>query len=278
MSENKKEMTFYSARGILIMIVIVIFFAVIALVGMYMLGIVSMPGFIKAFIDTPSETTIAPLAEKIAPEEEDAKEYEILLHRDEYANALADIAIPTEYYHNYTVSWLAGETERTVNYIAIYDEGNWWVQAEENSVITSTAICKDGKVELTNNSDNTSVITDVGDISFSEYFGYMPLEEAIGIIASLANGIPVSYGGGIVDYSLLFTPAQGISENIFNFSFTRKDGISEEYTFAFESSSILSITRYNANGEMIYQMKTKDSRNSIEDIDIDTLLTFKKDD
>ena len=51
-NEHKKsEMTFYSARGIMLMIAAVLIFATIAVIGMYRLGVISIPDFISDVFD-----------------------------------------------------------------------------------------------------------------------------------------------------------------------------------------------------------------------------------
>ena len=57
-----------------------------------------------------------------------------------------------------------------------------------------------------------------------------------------------------------------------------RDGISEEYTFALESATILSIKKYDSDGEKIYQMEMKDSRNSLDEVDVESLLVLKEND
>lgn len=275
--QKKSEMTFYSARGIMLMIVAVLVFATIAIIGMYSLGVISMPSFITGFFDNSVESTSPPPVANIAPETGETVFHEAL-PRDEYAAALADIFVPDEFYYNYTITRSYGESFHAIDYVAIGKNQNWWIQSKEDDVIMSTTVCKDGTVQFSDNADNTFVKTTASDTSFAEYSGFMPLKELTVLISSLTNGDAVEYGGGVSDYSLSYTQARGTNENIFNFNFSRKDGISEEYTFALESATILSIKKYNSDGEKIYQMEMKDSRNSLDEIDVESLLVLKEND
>lgn len=270
--KNPKEKA-KSKSGILPFIVATTVVTVLGLIGMYALGIISMPEFLSDIIESPEASAAAPLAGNIAPFDEDAEYYKAL-PREEYADALADISIPNEYYQRYTITLFSGETAHTTDYTAVMDGGDWWVQTSENDVILSTVICKDGKVQITDNADNTSIVDASGEIRSYEYFGYTPLSELTAMIKALANGETVDYAGGISDFSLSFTQTRGTGENIFSFSFTRTDGIKEEYTFAFESATILSAVKYAASGEKIYQMEMKDSLNNIDGVDVNALLVI----
>lgn len=274
-NENKKtEMTFYSARGIMLMIVAVLIFATIAIIGMYSLGVISIPSFISNVFDKHEEVSALPPSANIAPLGEETDRHEAL-PRDEYAAALAQIALPSEFYYNYNITWSSDESSRTVNYISICKDGNWWIQTKENDVIMSTAIYKNGVFQFSDNADNAFVTVESTDISFAEYAGFMPLEDLTALIYSLTSGERVEYGGGVSDYSLSYTQAKGASENLFSFNFSRSDGISEKYTFALESATVLSISKFASNGEKIYQMEMKDARNNLDEINVDSLFVLK---
>ena len=273
MKNNKKngDLTFYSARGITLLLVVITVFAILALGGMYALGVISMPSFITNIFNPPENTVLVAPDANISPEVSNF-EYMEAISREEYADALASISIPSKFYQNYEITRYHGELSATVEYTAIYDGGNWWVQTKEGDVIISTVVCKDGKIKLSDNTDNTSVFVPASDISFTEHCGYLPIKNLTDIIHKLTNGQTVEYAGGISDYSLSFTPSRGTSENIFTFFFRRKDGISEEYTFAFESATILSAVKYNKDGERIYRMEMKNSRNNLDDVDVASLI------
>ncbi len=277
-NEHKKsEMTFYSARGIILMIVAVLIFATIAIVGMYHLGVISIPSFIANVFDKTTDVSALPPSANIASKREETERFEAL-PRDEYAAALADILVPSEFYYNYNITWFSGEVSRTVDYTAIAQNSDWWIQTRENDVIMSTAICKDGIFQFSDNADNSFATTSGENISFAEYSGFMPLNELTSLIYALTSGESVEYGGGVSDYSLSYTQARGTSENLFSFNFSRSDGISEKYTFALESATILSIIKSNSSGEKIYQMEMKDARNNLDEIDVDSLLVLKNND
>ena len=273
-NQPKGDLTFYSTRGILLMIIAVLALAIIALIGMYLLGIISLPSFITNIIDTPDVNTAAPLAANISPESEKA-EFKETIPRDEYASALAGIIMPSEYYQRYSISISLGERTMTSEYTAIYDNGNWWIQEKDGDVILSTTICKDNMVQIYDNTNNSFVTDSTDSISFAEYSGYLPLKELVNIIYSLTNDEAVDYASGITDYSLSFTPARGGGESFFTFQFKRKDGFSEEYTFSFENATIVSASKFNKSGEKIYHMEMKDSRNNITDFDVESLFVLK---
>ena len=277
-NEHKKsEMTFYSARGIMLMIAAVLIFATIAVIGMYRLGVISIPDFISDVFDKTTDVSALPPSANIASHGEETERFEAL-PRDEYAAALADITTPSEFYYNYNLTWFSGDSSRTVNYTAIGKNGSWWVQTKENDVIMSTAVCRDGIFQFSDNADNSFAETSGEGISFSEYAGFMPLEQLTALIYALTSGDSVEYGGGVSDYSLSYTLARGTNENLFNFNFTRGDGVSEKYTFALESATILSISKFNSDGEKIYQMEMKDARNNLDEINVDSLLVLKNND
>ena len=273
--KNKNITTdrFYSKKGIVLIICAALVFTATGIVGMYMLGIVKMPSFMSAFLNKSDTPTASHIAMNIHEEDENQTFYEAL-PREEYAIALADISIPEEYYQRYTITLYAGEAVRSTDYTVIYKHGDWWVQTKENDVILSTVVCKDKKVKLSDNSDNTSVTDASGEIDCFEYFGYPSLAKLADMICALAKGETVIYPGGVADFSLSYTKTRGTGENIFNFNLTRGDGFKEEYTFAFESATLLSAVKYSPSGEKIYQMEMKDSRNDIEGIFVNSLFVI----
>ena len=270
--KNKREKT-KSNSGTVLFIVGIVTVTILGLAGMYALGIMSMPAFLSDIFEKPSTSSATPIAGNISPYESDAEYYKAL-PREEYADALADISVPSKYYQRYTVTVFSGEASLSTDYTAIYDEGNFWVQTAEGDVIISTVICKDGKVKISDNTDNTSIVDPSGEISFYEYFGYTPLATLTAMIKALANGEPAGYVSDISDFSLSFTQTRGTGENIFSFTFTRADEFKEEYTFAFESATVLSAAKYAPSGEKIYQMEMKDSQNSLDGIDVDKLFVI----
>ena len=273
--KNKSNGTdvFYGKKGIAFLISAAAIIAVVGLVGMYLLGIIQVPSFFEDLFSPKETESIAPISGNIKPEGEE-KVYHEALPREKYATALADISIPNEYYQRYSISLFAGDITKTTDYTALYKDGDWWVQTSENDVILSTVICKNGTVKISDNTDNSSVLDSSGKINFFEYLGYTPLDTLTDMIKALANGENIDYAGGISDFSLSFTQARGTGENIFSFNLTRNDGFKEEYTFAFESATILSAAKYSPSGEKIYQMEMKDSKNDLEDVDVASLLVI----
>ncbi len=275
--QKKNEMTFYSTRGIMLLIAAVLVFATLALIGMSWLGVISIPRFITEFFDNSVETVPAGPISNIAFGENNTVFHEAL-PRDEYAAALADISFPSEFYYNYTISLFSEADTLTTDYIAICKGNDWWLQTAQNDVIMSTVICKNSLVQFSDNADNSFVTASQNNISLAEYSGFMPLKDLTLLIASLTSGNEVEYGGGVSDYSLSYTQGRGGTENLFSFNFSRKDGISEEYTFALESATILSIKKYNSDGEKFYQMDMKDSRNNLDEINVESLIVLKEND
>lgn len=271
--QNNSADTFYGKKDIALLITAAVIIAIVGIVGMYSIGIIKMPSFLEDMLEKPEDNTAVPVAGNLKPEDEE-KVYFEALPRDEYATALADIAIPEKYYQRYSVTLYAGEVSNTTDYIAIRDGESWWVQTSKDDVILSTVISKDGKVKISDNTDNTSIVDTSDEIDFFEYFGYTPLDSLTGMIKALANGESIDYAGGVSDFSLSFTQARGTGENIFIFNLTRSDGFKEEYTFAFESATILSATKYLPSGEKIYQMEMHDSQSDTSGIDVDSLFVI----
>ena len=276
--QKKNKHTFYSARGIGLMAAVLLLFIILALTGMYTLGIIHLPDSFSALLGQAEETTAPAAAVNIAPEGEKAELYEAI-PREEYAKALADMHLSTEYYRAYSITVSFGIREDTTDYVAIRRGEDWWVQTSKDSVILSTAICKDGTVRITDNAQNTAVTAagysedTPGGISFEERCGVLPLERLVEMIRAVSGGEAVAYGGGITDYSLSFTQARGTGENVFVFTFTCQNGITEEYRFAFESAAILSASK--SLGDLkIYQMEMKEHRNDLSDVNVDSLIAF----
>ncbi len=271
---NQSETTFYSARGIMFMVIAVLLFATLALIGMYHLGVINIPSFLTDFLGNKEEVPPAPPAANIAPETGTVEHIEAL-PRDEYAAALVDISFPEEFYQSYTVTVSSDKAKHVTDYVAIYQNGNWWVQTQENGAIMSTTVFKNGTLQISNNAENSFITSPSSTVPFAEYSGYTSLKELVGIINALTSGETVEYGGGIADYSLSFTQARGTNENIFTFDFSRKDGFSERYTFGLESATILSITKSDTNGNVFYQMNMKDSKNDLKDVNTESLIKLK---
>lgn len=276
--EKKNKHTFYSTRGIGLMVALLLLFIILALTGLYTLGIIHLPASFSALIGQAKETTAPAAAANIAPEGEKAELYEAI-PREEYAKALADMHLPTEYYRAYSITVSFGIREDVTDYVAIRRGDDWWVQTSKDDVILNTAICKDGDVRITDNAQNAAVTANgysaenPSGISFEERCGVLPLDKLVEMIRAIASGETVGYGGGITDYSLSFTQARGTGENVFVFTFTCQNGVTEEYRFAFESAAILSASK--SIGEIkIYQMEMKEYRNDLSDVNTDSLIAF----
>ena len=275
---KKNNNTFYSRQGIVLMAALLLLFVILALAGMSALGVIRLPAALASLFGNPEESTSPSAAENIAPEGEGAILYEAI-PREEYAKALADMQIAESYYRAYTVKVSFGIRSEVTDYVAIRRGDDWWVQTSQENVILSTAVCKDGSVRITDNAQNASVTApeasdaNPNGISFEERCGVLPLRRLVEMIRSVDAGEPVAYGGGIVDYSLSYTQARGTGENVFVFTFTGKNGVTEEYRFALESAVLLSVTK-TLGDIKIYQMEMKEYRNDLTDIDADSLLTL----
>ena len=273
--KNTNNNAFYGKKGIAFLITATVIIAIIGIVGMYYIGILKMPSFITEML---SPTVTAPTLHavgNIAEYSGEVMHYEAL-PRDEYAIALADILPPEHFYQSYSISISSNGSVRKTDYTAIFNNGDWWIQTSEDGVVLSTTVCYNNKVTLYNNADNTSITDTSGEINCHEYLGYPSLTSLTNTICALAKGESVDYVGGVSDFSLSYTQSRGTGENIFSFNLTRADGFKEEYTFAFESATILSASKYSPSGEKIYQMEMKNSKNNIEGIDIDSLFTVKQ--
>lgn len=276
-AETKYRSPFYSTKGIVALVLALIVISVFALWGMYALGVIRLPESVSSLFAAETEAPRPSGAvANIAPEETQSVLQEAI-PREEYALALADMAIPDAYYRNYKITILSGNTTDVTEYFAIQNGEDWWVQTAKDAVILSTAVCKDGTVRITDNAKNASVTVPAyteetqNGVSFTEKCGIMTLAELTEIIRRAAAGETVEYGGGISGYSLSYTPSLGTGENLFSFSFVTGSGVSEEYTFAFESATILSATKSYA-GNVIYKMELTDYRNTLTDFDLESLI------
>lgn len=268
---------FYSPKGILLLILLVSVLSAFALWGMYAIGVIRLPAGISALF---AEETVAPrpagAAQNIAPEPEEATLLEAI-PREEYALALADMAIPYAYYRNYKIKIFSDTKVNETEYFVVKDGKRWWVQTQVDNVILSTVSCQNGTVTITDNAQNASVTAkefsaaSPSGISFEERCGILSLQQLTEIIRAVASGESVEYGGGVRDYSLSYTPSRGTSDNVFTFAFACENGIAEEYTFAYESAVILSATKTYGE-KTIYKMELKDYRNELTDIPTDTLF------
>ncbi|MBQ5389337.1 MAG: hypothetical protein IIU58_00350 [Clostridia bacterium] len=276
---KKNNIPFYSSRGIWLMAAFLLLFVILALTGMYTLGIIHLPDAFLAIFGQNADTDASAVAVNIAPETESDALYEAI-PREEYAKALADMQLPDAYYRAYSITLSFGIRKDVTDYIAIRRGDDFWVQTSKEDIILHTAVCKDGNVRITDNAQNTSV-TAKGysaehpeGVSFAERCGVLTLDQLLEMIRAIANGEKLDYGGGIVDYSLSYTQARGTGENVFVFTFTCKNGVTEEYRFAFESAVILSAKK--SFGEVqIYKMEMKEHRNDLSDVDVDSLLTLE---
>lgn len=277
---TKTKSSFYSARGIALLITALLIASVFALWGLYAIGALRVPQYIT---DLFAEETSAPLpsgaAANIAPEGTEAPLQEAV-PREEYTLALSEMHFPTEFYRSYTITLQNATYADTTVYYTIKKGSDWWVQTVKDNVIYETALCKNGKVRITDNAQNASVSLPEkseqvpNGVSFEERCGIMTTKSLVEIIRRAATGEPVEYGGGVRDYSLSFTPSRGTGENLFTFSFVNGSGIAEEYVFAFESARILSAKK-SVGDTVIYKMELKDYRNELTDIDTATLFAMQ---
>lgn len=277
---TKTKSPFYSARGVAILITVLLIASAFALWGMYALGVLRPPQYIT---DLFTEQTTSPLpigaSANIAPEVTKPPLSEAV-PREEYAFALSEMHFPAETYRKYTITLQSAAYSDTTVYYAIQKGNDWWVQTVQDDVIMTTALCKSGRVRITDNAQNTSVALPEksaqvpNGVSFEERCGIMTTKSLVEIIRRAAAGESVEYGGGVRDYSLSFTPARGTGENLFTFSFVNGSGVAEEYVFAFESARILSAKK-SIGDTVIYKMELKDYRNDLTDIDTATLFAMQ---
>lgn len=275
-AKTANSTAFYSPRGIMLLAAAVLLLAALALFGMYSLGVIRPPASLSALFGGETETRApAPTAE-ISPAPEETALAEAVA-RGEYAAALAGMKIPDAYYRAYTVSIYSGKTVLATDYYAVVRDGDWWVQTAQSGVTLSTAVCKDGKVKITDNTENLTVEADAysdetpSGIRLEERMGVLPIDRIAEIIGAVGAGEAVSYGGGITTYSLALTPARGAGENLFTFDCTLANGLREVYNFSFESAVLLSVEKYRGN-TLIYKMEAGAYANDLADIDADKLF------
>lgn len=268
---------FYSTGAIWLMIILVLAFSIMAVFGLYRLGIIKLPdSFDQAFMEKPTSPSNAPAA-NIANAPEEKESYEAI-PREEFATALSKMALPDEYYRNYRIAISSETSQFVTEYYTIKKSNDWWVQTAVNEVIIQTAVCNGGNITVTDNAANTSAkALEKSDenptgISFEESCGIITLDTLANMIYDIANGNTVTYGGGIADYSLSFTQTRHSGENLFSFSFLCQNGVSEEYTFSFENAVILSASK-SFGGKEIYKMEIKDYRNDLSEIDTENLFS-----
>lgn len=266
--------TFYSTRGVTLLLSVVLVLAVLALLGMYSLGVIRPPASLSALFGT-TETTARPAQ---TTDIETAAEETTLtpaLAREEYAAALGDMQIPSAYYRAYTVSIYGGNAVTATQYEAVVRDADWWVREARDGVILSTAVCRDGAVQITDNTQNSTVTAAGTDtrrgIRLAERMGVLPLGELTALIGTLGAGGTSDYGGGITGYSLALAPARGTGENVFTFAFTTASGVREVYSFSFENAVLLSAEKY-VGDRLIYRMESTAYTNDLADTGADRLF------
>ena len=266
--------TFYSTRGVTLLLSVVLVLAVLALLGMYSLGVIRPPASLSALFGT-TETTARPA--QTADIETAAEETTLTpaLAREEYAEALGDMQIPSAYYRAYTVSIYGGNAVTATQYEAVVRDADWWVREARDGVILSTAVCRDGAVQITDNTQNSTVTAAGTDtrrgIRLAERMGVLPLGELTALIGTLGAGGTSDYGGGITGYSLALAPARGTGENVFTFAFTTASGVREVYSFSFENAVLLSAEKY-VGDRLIYKMESTAYTNDLADTGADRLF------
>lgn len=261
--------TFYSARGVTLLLSVVLVFAVLALLGMYSLGVIRPPASLSAWFGAAQTAAIAPEAAEttLTP----------AIAREEYAAALGSMPIPSAYYRAYTVTLRSGNASVTTRYDVVVRDADWWVRETRDDIALSTAVCRAGSVEITDHTRNLTVMAaeagaDTPDgIRLAERMGVMPLGDLTALIGTLGEGVTSDYGGGITGYSLALTPARGTGVNVFTFDFTTASGVREVYSFSFENAVLLTAEKYLGD-RLIYQMENTAYRNDLSDIDADKLF------
>lgn len=263
---------FYSARGVTLLLAVVLLLAVLALYGMYSLGVIRMPASLSALLGAEETTARPTQMADIAPATEETAALTPAMAREEYAAALADMPMPSAYYRAYTVTIYSGNVSTKTNYTLVVRNADWWLREAREDVALSTAVCADGKLRITDHTlDQTVTATAAGadapnGIRLSERMGVMPLYELTALIGTLDSGGMSDYGGGITGYSLALTPARGTGENIFTFSFTTALGVREVYSFSFENAVLLSAEKY-VGDSLIYRMESTAYKNGLSDAD-----------
>ncbi len=269
--KKQSKTPFYGAGTLWLAIAILALVITLLLWGLAYLGVVDIPDLSSSQENGNSASNPNAPTANIAGEPENKPLYEAVPRR-EYATALANMQFPSEYYRNYRITLSSDDTKYTTEYFVICDNDDWWIQTAVDKTILQTVICHNGKTSITDNAANTSVKID-SDFGpdFEESCGIMTLERLVEIIHAAANGDDIDYGGGISDYSLSFTQTRLSGENLFSFSFSCPNGISENYTFSFENAVILSATK-SFDGKEIYKMEIKDYRNDLTEIDVNALF------
>lgn len=263
---KKKNNNFFSSSKWLWLLIASLFISCIVFAIVFLkFDVIELPS------NSPSQVQIpnSPAANISAEEAKDVFE---AIPREEFANALAKMQIPNEFYRSYRIVLKSGEYSNPTEYYAIKKNNDWWVQISKNGVIRETTICHNGIVTIADNAANTFVNTE--NVSFEERCNILSLQTLVNMINDIANDRPVNYGGGISDYSLSYTQTKTSGENLFSFAFVCKNGISEEYTFSFENSVILSASK-KLGDEEIYKMEIRDYRNSLSGIDTDSLFSVE---
>lgn len=274
--KTKSNNAFYSRHGILLLVAAVLLLAVLGLFGMYSLGVIRLPTALLALFGEEPAASEHVQTEKIAPPSEQTELVEAV-SRGEYAAALANLKIPSSYYREYTISIYSGEIVSSTDYYAVIRDGDWWVQTAKGGVTLSTAVCKDGKVEITDNARDITVDAPAYSsaspfgIRLEERMGVLPIDRIVEIVGAVGAQAPVDYGGGITTYSLALTPARGAGENIFTFDCTLANGMREVYDFSFESAALLSVEKYRGDA-LIYRMESGVYTNDLAGIDADKLF------
>ena len=275
-TETDRSKTFYSARGVTLLLTVVLILAVLALCGMYSLGVIRPPASFAALF-SPEETTARPTqTADIAPEAEETT-LAPAIAREEYAAALGRMQMPSSYYRAYTVTIYSGNTAAATQYDAVVRDADWWVRETRDGVALSTAVAVGGSVKITDHTQNRSVTASAADadtpdgIRLAERMGVMPLGELTALIGTLGEGGTPVYGGGITGYSLALTPARGTGSNVFTFEFTTALGVREVYSFSFEDAVLLSAEKY-VGDRLIYRMENTAYKNGLTDTDIQGLF------
>ena len=268
--------TFYSARGVSLLLTVVLILAVLALYGMYSLGVIRPPASFAALF-SKEETTARPAqTADIAPEAEETV-LSPALAREEYAAALGRMQMPPSYYRAYTVTIYSDSAAVTTQYDAVVRDADWWVRETRDGVALSTAVAVDGSVTITDHTQNRSVTASASTadadsgISLAERMCVMPLDALTSLVGTLGEGGTPDYGGGITGYSLALTPARGTGENVFTFEFTTALGVREVYSFSFENAVLLTAEKY-VGDRLIYRMENTAYKNGLTDTDIQGLF------
>lgn len=277
MTKKTQTKTNKNGGSIFTIILALVAFTVIFVFGMHKFGVINLSeSFGSIFTEAEPPYNNAPAAN--ISNNPSKNEYFEAIPREEYALALAKMQFPNEYYRNYKIAISSAESMYVTEYFVVKSHDDWWVQTANEGVILQTAICSDGSVTITDNAANTSVnVSEYSaeaplGVSFEEKCGIISLSTLVDMICAVANGDKVTHGGGIADYSLSYTQTKPSGENLFSFSFVCQNGVSEEYTFSFENAAILSASK-SYEGKEIYKMEIKDYRNTLDEIDVNSLFS-----